>query len=349
MGVGVIVPAAELAKRPLPNAVTLHTLREAVAAHKAQGKVPVAAGSISRFAVSVDGTETEAEIAAIKDLDPVVVLLGIKQGVSRHHASRYVFEVMARHGVQQPVIHHITFPKSSDRDEIVLRGGSEVGALLVDGLGDGVMIEAEHEVRRRPAPASWLQPLIPLSVHGGGSLSACKRALPRPSLQELNFLRTTSFGMLQGSRMRNTKTEYVSCPSCGRTLFDLQEVTEQIRQKTGHLPGVAIAVMGCIVNGPGEMADADFGYVGGAPGKPLIGADGRPARVVPIPSLLACTAPPNAGKIDLYVGKEVVAKGIPMENAVDALVDLIKSHGRWVDPPKDDDEVAGQLVGSAAH
>lgn len=76
---------------------------------------------------------------------------------------------------------------------------------------------------------------------------------------QLAFLRNTSFGLLQASRMRNTKTEYVSCPSCGRTLFDLQDVTDQIRQKTGHLPGVAIAVMGCIVNGPGEMADADFG------------------------------------------------------------------------------------------
>lgn len=114
-----------------------------------------------------------------------------------------------------------------------------MGSLLVDGLGDGALIECPSE--------------------------------------DLDFLRTTSFGLLQGSRMRNTKTEFVSCPSCGRTLFDLQEVTDQIRQRTGHLPGVAIAVMGCIVNGPGEMADADFGYVGGAP-----------------------------GKIDLYVGKEVV-------------------------------------------
>ncbi|WIA23451.1 hypothetical protein OEZ85_000203 [Tetradesmus obliquus] len=123
--------------------------------------------------------------------------------------------------------------------------------------------------------------------------------------EDLDFLRTTSFGLLQGSRMRNVKTEYVSCPSCGRTLFDLQEVTEQIRQKTGHLPGVAIAVMGCIVNGPGEMADADFGYVGGAP-----------------------------GKIDLYVGKEVVQRGIPMDSACDALVQLIKDNGRWVDLPE---------------
>ena len=147
------------------------------------------------------------------------------------------------------------------RDELVINTGSWVGGLLVDGLGDGALLEAPHE--------------------------------------ELDYLRTTSFGLLQGSRMRNTKTEYVSCPSCGRTLFNLQEVTEQIRQKTGHLPGVAIAVMGCIVNGPGEMADADFGYVGGAP-----------------------------GKIDLYVGKEVVKRAIPMEGACDALVQLIKDNGR---------------------
>jgi len=109
--------------------------------------------------------------------------------------------------------------------------------------------------------------------------------------------------------MRNTKTEYVSCPSCGRTLFDLQEITAQIQEKTGHLPGVAIAVMGCIVNGPGEMADADFGYVGGAP-----------------------------GKIDLYVGKEVVKRGIAMETATDELIQLIKDNGRWMD--KEPEEAA---------
>ena len=102
--------------------------------------------------------------------------------------------------------------------------------------------------------------------------------------------------------MRNIKTEYVSCPSCGRTLFDLQEVTAQISDRTGHLPGVTIAIMGCIVNGPGEMADADFGYVGGAP-----------------------------GKVDLYVGKEVVQRAIPNEDACDALIELIKDNGMWED------------------
>eukprot|EP00195_Chlamydomonas_chlamydogama_P017274 CAMPEP_0202902060 /NCGR_PEP_ID=MMETSP1392-20130828/16134_1 /ASSEMBLY_ACC=CAM_ASM_000868 /TAXON_ID=225041 /ORGANISM="Chlamydomonas chlamydogama, Strain SAG 11-48b" /LENGTH=702 /DNA_ID=CAMNT_0049588743 /DNA_START=163 /DNA_END=2271 /DNA_ORIENTATION=+ len=266
-----IVPAAVLAADPLPGAVTLHTLKDAVKAHKAGG-VKLPEGS-TRLAIEVDGTETTEEISALKTLNPVVVLLNIADGVSRIHASRRVFEVIKSHEISTPVIHHIRFPAGAVRDEIVINTGTYVGGLLVDGLGDGAVIEAPHE--------------------------------------DLEFLRTTSFGLLQGSRMRNTKTEYVSCPSCGRTLFNLQEVTEQIRQKTGHLPGVAIAVMGCIVNGPGEMADADFGYVGGAP-----------------------------GKIDLYVGKEVVKRAIPMEQACDELVQLIKDHGRWVEPAKEEEPAA---------
>merc|ERR1719464_1524212 len=123
----------------------------------------------------------------------------------------------------------------------------------------------------------------------------------------LDFLRTTSFSLLQGCRMRNIKTEFVSCPSCGRTLFDLQETTAKIQEATGHLPGVTVAVMGCIVNGPGEMADADFGYVGTLP-----------------------------GKVDLYYGKEVVRKSIPNEQAVDSLVDLIKEYDLWV--PKEEEK-----------
>lgn len=112
-----------------------------------------------------------------------------------------------------------------------------------------------------------------------------------------------AYNILQGSRARTTRTEFVACPSCGRTLFDLQKTTQRIREATGHLNGVTIAVMGCIVNGPGEMADADFGYVGGAP-----------------------------GKINLYVGKECVRYHIPADEAVDALIDLIKEHGKWQDP-----------------
>merc|ERR1711972_685456 len=109
-----------------------------------------------------------------------------------------------------------------------------------------------------------------------------------------------SFNLLQASRMRITKTEFISCPSCGRTLFDLQDTTARIQARTGHLPGVRIAVMGCIVNGPGEMADADFGYVGS-----------------------------GVGKIDLYVNYDCVRRGIPSEDAVDGLVDLMKEYDVW--------------------
>jgi (E)-4-hydroxy-3-methylbut-2-enyl-diphosphate synthase len=111
------------------------------------------------------------------------------------------------------------------------------------------------------------------------------------------------FGILQAAGVRITKTEFVSCPSCGRTLFDLQSTTERIASRTRHLKGVKIAIMGCVVNGPGEMADADFGYVGGSP-----------------------------GHVNLYVGKEVVEKGVPEAEADDRLVALIKSHDKWVDP-----------------
>ena len=137
------------------------------------------------------------------------------------------------------------------------------GALLCDGIGDAISIETE------------------------------------PLLEKAT---TLAYNILQGARARITKTEFVACPSCGRTLFDLQSVTQTIRARTDHLKGVTIAIMGCIVNGPGEMADADFGYVGGAP-----------------------------DKINLYVGKECVKYNVPAEEALDRLIDLIKEHGKWVD------------------
>jgi (E)-4-hydroxy-3-methylbut-2-enyl-diphosphate synthase len=136
-----------------------------------------------------------------------------------------------------------------------------VGGLLCDGIGDAIKISGSLPLKRNLEQA---------------------------------------YNILQGAGVRITKTEFVSCPSCGRTLFDLQTTTERIKAKTGHLKGVKIAIMGCIVNGPGEMADADFGYVGGAP-----------------------------GKINLYVGKDCVSKGIPTELADQALIDLIKANGKW--------------------
>jgi len=215
-----------------------------------------------RLAVEINGSEDEATIAKIKDLDVAFALLRPKEELSHLHASRRVFEIFKKEGINLAVIHHF-LTDTDDSNELALQLGTQVGSLLTDGNGDGVLVEQIGKTR-------------PFSV---------------------DFLRRTSFSLLLGSRMRNIKTEFVSCPSCGRTLFDLQETTAEIQKATGHLPGVTIAVMGCIVNGPGEMADADFGYVGTLP-----------------------------GKVDLYYGKEVVRKSIPNEQAVDALIDLIKEY-----------------------
>lgn len=155
-----------------------------------------------------------------------------------------------------------------DQDELVVRASADFGSLFVDALGEGLLWEAEA--------------------------------------MSTDELREASFNLLQASRMRVSKTEFISCPSCGRTLFNLQQTTAAIKQRTGHLPGVRIAVMGCIVNGPGEMADADFGYVGS-----------------------------GVGKVDLYVGYECVKRAINSGDAVEALVNLIKEHGRWVEPPEE--------------
>ncbi len=154
-------------------------------------------------------------------------------------------------------------PKDAFSDRL-LECSIHSGSLLCDGIGDLISIETEP--------------------------------LPEKAT-------TLAYNVLQGARARITKTEFVACPSCGRTLFDLQSVTQAIRARTDHLKGVTIAIMGCIVNGPGEMADADFGYVGGAP-----------------------------GKINLYVGKECVKYNVPSAEALDRLIDLIKEHRKWVEP-----------------
>lgn len=154
-----------------------------------------------------------------------------------------------------------------DSEKFQLNVSSNAGAILIDGIGDGIWIQNDH--------------------------------------QSLQFINSTSFGILQATRTRISKTEYISCPSCGRTLFDLQETTGKIRDKTSHLKGIKIGIMGCIVNGPGEMADADYGYVGTGP-----------------------------GKITLYKEKNVVRKNVDDSKAVDELIDLIKEHGDWVEPKK---------------
>ncbi len=152
-------------------------------------------------------------------------------------------------------------------DQLQIYSATDVGGLLIDGLGDGVFLAAENS--------------------GSDKL-----------------VNETAFNILQATRTRISKTEYISCPSCGRTLFDLQETTAKIRSRTSHLKGVKIGIMGCIVNGPGEMADADYGYVGSGP-----------------------------GRITLYKGKEVVKKNVPTAQAVDELINLIRDGGDWIEVP----------------
>ena len=174
-----------------------------------------------------------------------------------------------------------------------------------------------------PAPVQYLRWMghilsgdLGTSFRTGRSLTA-ELALRLPVTIELTVLAAVlglipalGVGTLAAIK-RNSKTDYVACPSCGRTLFDLQETTERIKSKTSHLVGVRLAIMGCIVNGPGEMADADFGYVGGAP-----------------------------GQVNLYVGKECVEKGVPAGHADDRLVELIKSRGKWQDPEEGESDGA---------
>lgn len=184
---------------------------------------------------------------------------------SNEHAMpdlRSAFVFMVSEGIKAPVIVKRSY--SSTEENELLYASTDFGGLLLDGFCDGVYIHAS-------------------------SLSR----------QQVN---SASFGVLQACRARISKTEYISCPSCGRTLFDLQETTAKIRSRTDHLKGVKIGIMGCIVNGPGEMADADYGYVG-----------------------------TGVGKITLYKGREVVQRNIDSEQAVDALIDLIRKHGDWIE------------------
>jgi (E)-4-hydroxy-3-methylbut-2-enyl-diphosphate synthase len=178
------------------------------------------------------------------------------------HQGRKFFQWLQAKGLKIPVILYIDY-SSCALEDLIIRASAECGALLTDGLGEGICLK-----------------------------TPCEEAA----------VLSLSFNILQAARMRTSKTEFISCPGCGRTLFDLQQVAKKIRERTSHLPGVKIAIMGCIVNGPGEMADADFGYVGS-----------------------------KAGKIDLYVGKTCVERHIDFAEAEERLIALIKAHGRWVD------------------
>ncbi len=205
-----------------------------------------------------------AELNATVDPKLVTVADGIDLSVID------AFRLLAiKADARHPILLKDTLTPSDDAEKeflySLLEASVNIGSLICDGIGDAILIQGEQ------APGQSLR---------------------------------LAYNVLQASGARIFKTDYVACPSCGRTLFNLQTTTQKIREATGHLKGVRIAVMGCIVNGPGEMADADFGYVGGAP-----------------------------NKINLYVGKEAVKFNIPEAEAVDRLIDLIKEHDRWVDAP----------------
>ncbi len=198
--------------------------------------------------------------------DPTAVLVIDTYNGHGYAEQRRLFVELLNAGCKVPVVIGRAY-RDLSQEQLQLYAATDMGGLLIDGLGDGVFIAAEN--------------CGPDKV-----------------------INDTAFNILQATRTRISKTEYISCPSCGRTLFDLQETTAKIRARTNHLKGVKIAIMGCIVNGPGEMADADYGYVGSGP-----------------------------GKITLYRGKEVVKRNVPTPQAVDELITLIREDGAWVEEP----------------
>lgn len=222
--------------------------------------------------ISLDPRDNES-ISKVNQSDhPLVLTVADGLGMPAIAAFRLLAaKVDARHSILLKDSLEISTDAAADFLPTLLKASMTLGSLICDGIGDAILVQGEE------APGQSLR---------------------------------LSYNILQAAGARIFKTDYVACPSCGRTLFNLQETTQKIREATGHLKGVRIAVMGCIVNGPGEMADADFGYVGGAP-----------------------------GKINLYVGKQAVKFNIPEGEAVERLQDLIREHGRWVDAPEKVSEV----------
>jgi len=227
-----------------------------------------------------DWTLLQALISKVKtDVNTVLCIES-----SNEHAMASVRRLIAELLLQNLSCSVILKTYSAERsvDDQLIHFATDTGGLLLDGFGDGIWLSNDQKAIEQT------------------------RVSGRTYLEVKNnnqFLNNTAFSILQATRTRISKTEYISCPSCGRTLFDLQETTGKIRAATNHLKGVKIAIMGCIVNGPGEMADADFGYVGSGP-----------------------------GRITLYKGKEIMKRNVPSEIAVDELIELLKENEAWIEP-----------------
>ena len=222
------------------------------------------------YSAGFDLSVTEQALDAISKDQTVVICLS-SENKNAVQSIRRMFMHLAETGVNNPVI-IIVDSNHHQAGQQLIHYAVEAGALLTEGFGDGICLGYHY-----------------------GDLS---------TLPPFEMINSVAFGILQATRTRISKTEYISCPSCGRTLFDLQETTAKIRAVTHHLKGVKIAIMGCIVNGPGEMADADFGYVGSGP-----------------------------GKITLYKNKEIVKRNVNSDVAVEELISLLKENDAWIDPP----------------
>ena len=216
------------------------------------------------FLSDVDWITADASENADSVNDNNVVLLTSRHANPVGEIEAFIHRIWSR-GCKAPVIARLCYD-DADEESVQVKAGADFGTLLLNGLIDGIVLDAPNLPHKTDAVAY-------------------------------------SFGILQAARCRMTKTEYISCPSCGRTLYNLQHAVKEIKAATSHLKGLKIGIMGCIVNGPGEMADADYGYVGAA-----------------------------VGKVSLYKGKECVERNVPQEDALKHLIDLIKSNGDWTDP-----------------
>jgi (E)-4-hydroxy-3-methylbut-2-enyl-diphosphate synthase len=219
----------------------------------------------------------------IKNDEKAVIVLVTSNEHGMAEQRRFFF-MLIENNIRNPVIIKRSY-KNLNINDLRLYSSTDIGALLIDGLGDGVWMNVENISELGESDDLYVKSFI-------------KKRESTTSL-----INRTLFGILQAARVRISKTEYIACPSCGRTLFDLQETTDMIRKRTEHLTGVKIAIMGCIVNGPGEMADADYGFVGS-------GVD----------------------KITLYRGKDIVRRNISAKFAVNSLIEIIKEDNIWVEP-----------------
>lgn len=226
--------------------------------------------------VRVDAEELNPALINHLMDDATAVLVLTTRNSHSMAALRRAFLQLIHHQCDVPVVIAMAYQDVS-AEQLQVYTGTDIGGLLIDGLGDGLMLTG---------------------IRAGGD----------------KLINETAFNILQATRTRISKTEYISCPSCGRTLFDLQETTASIRARTYHLKGVKIGIMGCIVNGPGEMADADYGYVGSGP-----------------------------GRITLYRSKEVVKRNVPSASAVDELINLIREDGNWIEPQHENNTSHGRV------